>query len=103
MVDNLVKLIRREQVDTCSRRISFSYWVSYYPVVPGEKVSAVMFCKQLLAFAVHIDLCYHSIINIQICFYMHLYDDIGNASSSLRGSTSSLIARAMNGGLEPDE
>ena len=40
------------------------YYVSYYPVVPGEireKVSAVMFCKQFLAYAVHIDWCYHSI------------------------------------------
>ena len=27
----------------------------------GEKVSAVMFCKQFLAYAVHIDWCYHSI------------------------------------------
>ena len=26
-----------------------------------EKVSAVMFCKQFLAYAVHIDWCYHSI------------------------------------------
>ena len=42
-------------------------------------------------------------INIQVGLNMHLYDDIGNASSSLRGSTSSLIARAMNGGLAPDE
>ena len=31
------------------------------PLVPGEKVSAVMFCKQFLAYAVHIDWCYHSI------------------------------------------
>ena len=29
--------------------------------MPGEKVSAVMFCKQFLAYAVHIDWCYHSI------------------------------------------
>ena len=29
-------------------------------------------------------------INIQVGLNMHLYDDIGDASSSLRGSTSSL-------------
>ena len=43
-------------------------------------VSAVMFCKQFLAYTVH----------IQVGLNMHLYDDIGDASSSLRGSTSSL-------------
>ena len=31
------------------------------PLLPGEKVSAVTFCKQFLAYAVHIDWCYHSI------------------------------------------
>ena len=30
-------------------------------------------------------------INIQVGLNMHLYDDIGDASSSLRGSTSSLL------------
>ena len=30
-------------------------------------------------------------INIQVGLNMHLYDGIGDASSSLRGSTSSLI------------
>ena len=29
--------------------------------MPGEKFSAVMFCKQFLAYTVHIDWCYHSI------------------------------------------
>ena len=29
-------------------------------------------------------------INIQVGLNMHLYDDIGDASSSLRGSTSSM-------------
>ena len=29
--------------------------------MPGEKVSAAMFCEQFLAYAVHIDWCYHSI------------------------------------------
>ena len=41
-------------------RISFTRLV-IIPLVPGEKVSAVMFCKQFLAYAVHIDWCYHSI------------------------------------------
>ena len=53
-------------------------------------VSAVMFCKKKIAYAVHIDCCYHS-INIQAGLNMHLYDDIGDASSSLRVSTSSYI------------
>ena len=30
-------------------------------------------------------------INIQVGLTMHLYDDIGDASSSLRGSTSSFL------------
>ena len=30
-------------------------------------------------------------INIQVGLNMHLYDDIGDASSSIRGSTSSFI------------
>ena len=61
------------------------------PLVPGEKVSAVMFCKQFLAYAVHIELIGAIIlsINIQVGLNMHLYVDIGDASSSLRGSTSS--------------
>ena len=29
-------------------------------------VSAVMFCKRCLAYTVHIDWCYHAIINIQV-------------------------------------
>ena len=57
-------------------------------MVPEEKVSAVMFCKQFSAYAVHND--YHSIHKHQAGLNMHLYDDIGDASSSLRGSTSSL-------------
>ena len=31
------------------------------PLVPGEKVSAVMFCKQFVAYAVHINWCYQAI------------------------------------------
>ena len=47
---------------------------------------SVMFCKQFLAYTVHIDWCYHSInkhlcrfqhIYIYICVnFMHLYDDL---------------------------
>ena len=71
-------------ISTCSRRISFTRLV-IIPLVPGEKVSAVMFCKQFLAYAVHIDWCYHSIHKHS---RQHApYDDIGDAS--LRGSTSS--------------
>ena len=69
-------------ISTCSRRISFTRLV-IIPLVPGEIVSAVMFYKQFLAYGVHIDWCNHS-INIQVGLNMHLYDDIGDASSSLR-------------------
>ena len=34
-------------------------------------------------------------INIQVGLNMHLYDDIGDASSSLRGSTSSFCLNAF--------
>ena len=37
------------------------------------------------------DLCWRAEINIQVGLNMHLYVDIGDASSSLWGSTSSLI------------
>ena len=47
-------------ISTCSRRISFTRLI-IIPLVPGEKVSAVMYSKQFLAYAVHIDWCYHSI------------------------------------------
>ena len=57
--------------------------------MPGEKVSAVMFWKQFLAYAVHIDWCYHSIHKHSRRSQHAPYDDIGDASSSLRGSTSS--------------
>ena len=60
------------------------------PVVPGKKVSAVMFCKLFLPYAVHILIgAIMQSINIQLGLNMHLHDDIGDASSSLRGSTSS--------------
>ena len=60
-------------------------------MVPGEKVSAVIFCEHFLAYAVHIDWCYHSINkhSSTVGLNIHPYDDIGDASSSLRGSTSS--------------
>ena len=41
-----------------------------------------------LNFDVYFDLCWRAEI-IQVGLKMHLYDDIGDASSSLRGSTSS--------------
>ena len=39
----------------------------------------------------YFDLCWRAEINIQVGLNMHLYDDIGDASSSLWGSTSSSI------------
>ena len=51
-----------------------------------------MFCEQFLVYAVHFD-CGAIIlsINIHVGLNMHLYDDIGDASSSLWGSTSSFL------------
>ena len=61
-------------------------------------VSAVMFSKQFLAYTVHIDWCYYTIHkhssrsqHISVANYIYLYDDIGDGSSSLRGSTSSFF------------
>ena len=48
-----------------------------------------MFCKQFLSYAVTLIGAIILFINIQVGLNMHLYDDIGDASSSLRGSTSS--------------
>ena len=42
-----------------------------------------------IGFDLYFDLCWKSEINIQVGLNMHLYVDIGNASSSLWGSTSS--------------
>ena len=41
-------------------------------------------------------------INIQVGLNMHLYDDIGDASSSLWGSTSSLLVEFVLQGFEPN-
>ena len=43
-----------------------------------------------IEFDLYFDLCWRAEI-IQVGLNMHLYDDIGDASSSLWGSTSSLI------------
>ena len=45
-----------------------------------------------IEFDLYFDLCWRAEI-IQVGLNMHLYDDIGDASSSLRGSTSSLLFR----------
>ena len=65
------------------------YQVSYYPVVPGEKVSAVMFVNNFQLMLCTLIGAIILSINIQVGLNVHLYDDIGDASSSLRGSTSS--------------
>ena len=59
--------------------------------MPGEKVSPVMFCKQFLSYLCTLIGAIILSINIQVGLNMHLYDDIGDASSSLRGSTSSCM------------
>ena len=43
-----------------------------------------------IEFELYFDLCWRAEINIQVGRNMHLYVDIGDASSSLWGSTSSL-------------
>ena len=48
-----------------------------------------MFCKQFLAYTVHIDGAIILSIKIQVGLNMQLYHDIGDASSSLRRSISS--------------
>ena len=81
-------------------------------------VPAVMFCKQFLAYTVHIDRCNQAIhkhscrFQHNICVnYMHLYGEIGDASSFLRGSTSSyslvfsqtLLYMQLNNKLVPQQ
>ena len=44
-----------------------------------------------IEFDLYFDLCQRADINIQVGLNMHLFDDTGDASSSLRGSTSSFI------------
>ena len=56
-------------ISTCCRRISFTRLV-IIPWCQGGKVSAVMFCKQFLAYPVHIDWCYHSIHKHSTCTYI---------------------------------
>ena len=64
--------------------------------MPLKKVPAVVLWKQFLAHAVHIDWCYHSI-------HKHssrsLHAPIGDASSSLRGSTSSYVINKFTSSL----
>ena len=52
------------------------------------------------SFEIEIDLCWRAEINIQVGLNMHLYVDIGDASSSLWGSTSSSSYFFFN---EPNE
>ena len=49
------------------------------------------FLKFEIEFDLYCDLCWRAEINIQVGRNMHLYVDIGDASSSLWGSTSSFI------------
>ena len=56
-----------------------------FDFIKEKRLIAVMFCKQFLAYTVHIDWCYHFIHKHSSRSHMHLYDDIGDASSSFRG------------------
>ena len=61
-------------------------------MVPGEKVLAVMFVNNFcLCFAQLVIGAIILSINIQVGLDMYPYDDIGDAPSSLWGSTSSFI------------
>ena len=57
-----------------------------------EPKNLIFFLKEFeIEFDLYFDLCWRAEINIQIGLDMHLYVDIGDALSSLWGSTSSLI------------
>ena len=59
----------------------------------GSKKIDFFFSKMFeIEFDLYFDLCWRAEINIQVGLYMHLYDDMGDASSSLWGSTSSQMA-----------
>ena len=63
----------------------------YYNI---ETKKLIFFSKKFeIEFDSHFDLCWRTEINIQVGLNMHLYVDIGDASSSLWGSTSSLKFR----------
>ena len=53
---------------------------------PWEPKNLIFYSKK---FVIEFDLCWRAEINIQVGLNMHLYVDIGDASSSLWGSTSS--------------
>ena len=71
-----------------------------------ERSSRVLWTKKKnflkkfeIEFDLYFDLCWRAEINIQVGLNMHLYDDIGDASSSLGGSTSSLNLFSHHGQL----
>ena len=68
-----------------------TYICNWY--VNGKVFSSTTTWKPIffLKFEIEFDLCWRAEINIQVGLNMHLYVDIGDASSSLWGSTSSLI------------
>ena len=76
---------------TCSRWISFTRLVII--LWCRKKVSAVMFCKQFLLMLCTLIGAIILSINIQVGLNMHLLMTSGDASSSLRGSTSSLYGQ----------
>ena len=58
----------------------------------GTKKFDFFFSKKFeIEFDLYFDLCWRAEINIQVGLNMHLYVDIGDASSSLWGSTSSFL------------
>ena len=75
-------------ISTCSRRISFTRLV-IIPWYQGKKFLLSCFVNNFYLILCTLIGAIILSINIQVGLDMHLYDDIGDASSSLRGSTSS--------------
>ena len=62
----------------------------------GTQKFDFFFSKKLeIEFDLYFDLCWRAEINIQVGLNMHLYVDIGDASSSLWGSTSSFYLKLI--------
>ena len=59
----------------------------------NQKIWFFFFLKFEIEFDLYFDLCWRAEINIQVGLNMHLYVDIGDASSSLWGSISSYVLK----------
>ena len=74
-----------------TRVIDMSMEMSSRVLQNGNQKIWFFFLKFEIEFDLYFDLCWRAEIIIQVGLNMHLYVDIGDASSSLWGSTSSFI------------